>query len=262
MFSNKQEISSALLFLLALCCCNLHLVGAAGPGFDPLDALIARPAIAQEWWRLFTHPFVHVSWWHLLCDSAAIVLLWPLLPVGTARRVAIFFGCALSALLCALLLSPQFHARGLCGLSGAAHGLAACAGYSWILAGKRRPDTRLLGLILLAAVLGKSMVECLGGEALLNTWHQGRFGVVIVHAHLGGVVGGAVAAFLCIRGQKRCGTAHTMYTQNTASAPAGQREYPQGALTAATAKAGSAGHAPHLCGMHPAEHEPGTGTNT
>ncbi len=245
MSSNRQEIYSGILFLLALCCCNLHLVGAAGTEFDPLDALIARPAAAQEWWRLFTHPFVHVSWWHLLCDSAAIVLLWPLLPAGATRRMVIFFGCALSALYCALLLSPQFHARGLCGLSGAAHGLAACAGCSWILAGTTRPDTRLPGLVLLAAVLGKSTVECLGGEELLQVWHQGRFGVVIVHAHLGGALGGTLAALFCTIRQKRCGTIQTMYTRNTISAPAGRTEHPQGPVTAVTARAGSAGKAPH-----------------
>src|ERR1043166_2526392 len=29
-----------------------------------------------EWWRLFTHPFIHVTWLHLLLDGAAFLLLY------------------------------------------------------------------------------------------------------------------------------------------------------------------------------------------
>src|SRR5262245_57964872 len=35
--------------------------------------LMFMPEAARngEWWRWFTHPFIHVTWWHLLLDGAA-----------------------------------------------------------------------------------------------------------------------------------------------------------------------------------------------
>src|SRR5262245_14825231 len=29
-----------------------------------------------QWWRLFTHPFVHVTWYHLLLDGTAFFTLY------------------------------------------------------------------------------------------------------------------------------------------------------------------------------------------
>src|SRR6478672_2339682 len=42
-----------------------------------------------QWWRLFTHPFVHVTWYHLLLDATAFFLLYnSLLEKKIARRLA------------------------------------------------------------------------------------------------------------------------------------------------------------------------------
>src|SRR5215207_6893134 len=41
---------------------------------------------AGEWWRVFTHPFVHVTWYHLLLDGAAFFLLYNELKTHPAFR--------------------------------------------------------------------------------------------------------------------------------------------------------------------------------
>jgi membrane associated rhomboid family serine protease len=41
-------------------------------------SMMFQPGAVQsgEWWRIFTHPFVHVTWYHLLLDGAAFLALY------------------------------------------------------------------------------------------------------------------------------------------------------------------------------------------
>src|SRR4051812_26494304 len=62
-----------LIFGALVILCNAPLlVGACW------HSLIFRPDAVHhgEWWRLFTHPFVHVTWYHLLLDGIAFFTLY------------------------------------------------------------------------------------------------------------------------------------------------------------------------------------------
>jgi membrane associated rhomboid family serine protease len=147
-------------------------------------ALLPDSVAAGEWWRLFTHPFVHVSWYHLLLDGAAFLLLWNELAGPLRARLACVAASAIGSVGAAAIASPEFWTAGLCGLSGIAHGLMAKQGLE-------RWHDGLIGRAIVFAVLGKSVIEGCSGAALFNGLHFGLLGTPIVACHLGGV-GGAM----------------------------------------------------------------------
>lgn len=156
-------------------------------------ALIYRPdaVLAGQWWRVFTHPLAHVSIYHLVLDAGAFLLLYrQLAPLGLARRVAIAAAAAAGSL-AAAHLAPGAFASGLCGLSGAAHGLMAALGLDMALRGAARE--RRAGWTSLAMVVGKSLIEAATGSVFFADIHLGDIGRPIAVCHLGGVFGGAVA---------------------------------------------------------------------
>src|SRR5580765_5697912 len=57
-------------------------------------------AVARgEWWRLFTHVFVHVTWYHLLLDATAFLTLYSsLMEKGLIRRLACVVASAAGSL--------------------------------------------------------------------------------------------------------------------------------------------------------------------
>src|SRR6185503_1001454 len=77
---------------------------------------------AGEWWRVFTHAFVHVSWYHLLLDSTAFLILYQGLAGRSAfGRMGCVLACGTGSLLVSLWSAPIIQTQGLCGLSGIAH---------------------------------------------------------------------------------------------------------------------------------------------
>ena len=79
---------------------------------------------AGEWWRLVTYPFVHVSWYHLLLDAAAFFTAYVELRHRRGlERLGFVAAAGAGGLLAAWWLAPIVFTRGLCGLSGVAHGL-------------------------------------------------------------------------------------------------------------------------------------------
>src|SRR5437867_2859791 len=83
-----------------------------------------RRVVAGEWWRLFSHPFVHVSWYHLMLDATAFLLLYRELDGSKwFERVGYLLASGAGSLLVSLWAAPLVQTRGLCGLSGIAHGL-------------------------------------------------------------------------------------------------------------------------------------------
>ena len=120
----RREIRAELLGIAAvLVLLNLPLfIGGSTAAFAfRIDAVAAG-----EWWRIFTHPFVHVSWYHLLLDGAAFLALYAnLLAPTRARRLASAATARPAASSWPLCVSPLIARLGLCGLSGAAHGLMA-----------------------------------------------------------------------------------------------------------------------------------------
>ena len=164
----------------------------------PIESLIFDPGsvLAGEWWRLFTHPFIHVSLYHALLDAGAFAFLWQTRPTPhTARRdFILFLTCAAGSLAAALLVDQTLlQTQGFCGLSGIGHGLMAYQGLVW--AKDRTGDrfTRNAGWLILLSVFAKSLFEVLSGGVFFGALHLGSIGTPAVACHLGGVIGGCLA---------------------------------------------------------------------
>ena len=175
-----------LAALIALAAVPL-LDGRAPLGLVYVPSLVA----GGEWWRIVTHAFAHVSLYHFAVDAGAFLMLYhQLRPLGAARRLLIAAAAAAGSLAAAHLV-PDLYAKGLCGLSGAAHGLMAALGLDMALRGAGRERTS--GLASLVLVAGKSLIEAATGSAFFTEVHLGDIGSPIAICHLGGVIGGAAA---------------------------------------------------------------------
>ncbi|HEX9189613.1 MAG TPA: rhombosortase [Vicinamibacteria bacterium] len=164
---------------------------------QPSLALVYAPhaVSAGEWWRLLTHPLVHVSRYHLLLDGVAFLsLLAGLGDLRAPQRLALVGASAATSLAAASVLPGEAARYGLCGLSGVGHGLLAATAVLLV----RDPDasTRRLGAVVLVLVVGKALGEALTGRLLLDLVHLGDLGRPNRLCHLGGVVGGGLAALL------------------------------------------------------------------
>lgn len=183
----------ALLLAAVMVCCNLHLLFPL-----PADVLIFVPGrVANgEWWRVFTHPFVHVSWYHLALDAGAFVLLYAQLPWRTAAvRLGVSAVCAAGSLLGVMLMQPEVAGVGLCGLSGTAHGLMALVSAMQVA----QRDDRLqaaLGGISLVVLIGKSIYEAATGAPAFAFLHFGCIGSPLLWSHAAGVAAGMGMALL------------------------------------------------------------------
>jgi len=93
-----------LLIFGVLIFCNIHLLRGAGA-----PSLLFFPAafLSGEWWRLFTHPFVHVTWYHLFLDAGAFFLLYTgLEDERISRRLLYVVACGTCSLVIALVCAP------------------------------------------------------------------------------------------------------------------------------------------------------------
>ena len=179
-----------LAFLTLLVFANLHLLGLADPW---ASTFLPASVLAGEWWRLFTHPFLHVSAYHLALDGAAFLLLYTgLREPCRARRLGYVLAAAVGSLVVSLWAAPVIWSIGLCGLSGIAHGLMAVTGLEMIV-GLDRRGLRLTGWLCLVGAVGKCALEIALGGALIAAWHLGSVGFPVVVCHAGGVLGAFVA---------------------------------------------------------------------
>jgi rhomboid family GlyGly-CTERM serine protease len=184
--------AETLMFALLLGVLNLPLF--IGGSTAPL-AFQAEAVAAGEWWRLFTHPFVHVSWYHFLLDGAAFLCLYAnLLAEQRWKRFAAVAASSAGSLLVAWGASPLIADHGLCGLSGAAHGLMAFSALETLAILKASRATRIIALVGLVAVVAKCVVEVATGGAFFTGLHFDLLGTPIVACHAGGVLGGIGAA--------------------------------------------------------------------
>jgi len=180
-------------FAILIVCLNwsLLIAGRCGTGFIFLPEAVR----AGEWWRVLTHPFVHVSMYHLCLDATACFILY-----GEFKgkrwweRSALLLATIGGSLLASLWAAPMIQSRGLCGLSGVAHGLAAVSALEMMtgaqLSGDHRRTLFHLGWISLVLVAGKSAFEAMTGQVAFASWHLGSLGTPIAVCHAGGVVGG------------------------------------------------------------------------
>ena len=181
----ELTILGALILLL-----NLPLLHGACA-----ENLIFEPdrVTAGEWWRVFSHPFVHVSWYHLLLDATAFLLLYAELQGSKwFQRVGCLLASGAGSLLVALWAAPPVQTHGLCGLSGIAHGLMTISALAMIRTATDKSVERA-GIIAFVIVVTKSMVEAATGRVALEALHFGDLGLPIAVSHAGGVLGALVA---------------------------------------------------------------------
>jgi membrane associated rhomboid family serine protease len=167
-----------------------QLASGGGAGFEAggtvyEHAALYGPAVADgDWWRIVTAGFLHAGLVHLGFNMFALFILGTLLEpgIGTPRFLAVYFISLLAGSFGALLLSPDAVTVGA---SGAIFGLMSAA---FIIA-RHRGIEQLAGqigvfiLINLAFTVGASHIS-IGG-------------------HLGGLVGGALAALLIVFAERR-----------------------------------------------------------
>ncbi len=179
-----------LMLLAAVVVFNAHLAGLGSGGW----ALFVPAAVkGGQWWRVFTHPFVHVSWYHLLLDAGAFFLLYDgLEEKRRTRKLLLLPFCAAGGLLAAVTFSPLTETAGLCGLSGTAHGLMAFSGLEMM----RTPGRRGTGTALFILVAVKSLYELATGRVFFDFLHMGLCGAPVAACHLGGVAAGTAAFVL------------------------------------------------------------------
>jgi rhomboid family GlyGly-CTERM serine protease len=159
---------------------------------------------AGEWWRVATHPFVHLSWYHLVLDAGAFLLLYGgLEECGRGRRLITIIGCGAGSLGLSLLTSPVVQSRGLCGLSGIAHGLMAFSALESLGSPTADRRARTIGLFSFVVVAGKSLLEMLQGHVFFEFLHFGLMGVPVPACHAGGVLAGTMLYIFMNVGQAK-----------------------------------------------------------
>jgi rhomboid family GlyGly-CTERM serine protease len=147
-----------------------------------------------EWWRLFTHPFVHATWYHLLLDGAAFLLFYGgLMEPSIWRRLAFVAAASLGSVAVACAAS-DVALNGLCGLSGVAHGLMAVSALEMITT--PRASTRRLGWLCYVLVVGKAAIEAVQGKMFFTWLHFGLMGEPVAASHAGGILGSLTLALL------------------------------------------------------------------
>ena len=156
-----------------------------------------------EWWRLLTHPFIHVTWWHLLLDGAAFLLLYrDLQEQSWVQRMLFCTGSAAGSLVVCLCADPMLSTRGLCGISGIAHGLMAVSALNLM----RQQHDKLLfrmGLCSFALVTVKCVIEAITGKMFFTFLYFGMVGDPVAVTHAGGLLGAVLTWLLCSRGFTR-----------------------------------------------------------
>jgi membrane associated rhomboid family serine protease len=146
--------------------------------------LNAPKVAAGEDWRILTSAFLHAGFLHIALNMFALYILGSLLEpaIGTPRFLGVYFVSLFGGAFGALLLSPN---ETTVGASGAIFGLFSAA----FLIARRR------GLEQLASQLGFYIVINLAFT----------FGVpgISIGGHLGGLIGGGLAALVIIASEHR-----------------------------------------------------------
>jgi rhomboid family GlyGly-CTERM serine protease len=186
----RSYTAPALGALPVLLAVGLLLFGM--PGHDRSWAEI-RPHDAFPWtapWRLLLGHWVHHGWAHLLMNGIALGAwfgIWPASPLVRLRALLVL-GVLTGAGL--YLVSDRSY---VVGLSGLLHGLFVASA----ITGLRAPRTRTTGLVVLAAIALKLLLEqtlgpSAGTEALIGL-------PVATEAHWIGALAGALYAGALLR---------------------------------------------------------------
>lgn len=157
-------------------------------------ALFPSALFHGEIWRWFTYPWAHISIYHLVLDTTTFFFLYDMLRGKAPVRLFHLLSSILFSGLLPVLLDPRLESIGLRGLSGVSHGLMMVVALQ-SLSSKVKLE-RTLGVIVLAVVVAKCLVEVLAGTVLFASWHLGDVGLPVPTCHLGGAIGGALSFWL------------------------------------------------------------------
>ncbi len=159
-------------------------------GFDASGEIYTNgalfgPFVADgEWYRLITSGFLHAGFIHLAFNMFVLYVLGTLLEpsIGTARFVAIYFVSLLAGSLGALLLDPEIPTVGA---SGAIFGLMAA---TFVIARQRGAE---------------QVASQIGFWIVLNIVFSFAISNISIGGHLGGLVGGFLAAMVVVAGERQ-----------------------------------------------------------
>ena len=202
------------LFAAALIILNIPL---AGGRFAESMIFLPNRVMAGEWWRVLSHPFVHLTWYHLLLDAGAFFLLYNgIQEPKWLKRAGYVASCGIGSLIVSMAASPVAHARGLCGLSGIAHGLMAVSALESMTRDDSTGKSRSAGVITFGIVVVKSILEVVSGHVFFESLHLGMMGIPIPESHAGGVLFGIVA-FMMLHS---CASGSSVSPERDSSPPA------------------------------------------
>ena len=152
------------------------------------DGGLLGPAISQggEWYRIVTSGFLHAGPLHLFLNMFVLYILGQILEpaLGPLRFVGIYLVSLLAGAVGALLLTPD---ELTVGASGAVYGLMAAT----VLVARNRGVEQLASQIGIWIVINLVFTLSVPG--------------ISIGGHLGGLVGGAVAATLILAAEQRPG---------------------------------------------------------
>jgi membrane associated rhomboid family serine protease len=154
------------------------------------DGGLLGPAVADqgESYRIITSGFLHAGPLHLFLNMFVLYILGTILEegIGTVRMLGVYFVSLLAGSFGALLLDPN---QLTVGASGAVYGIMAAT----FLVARWRGVEQLASQIGLWVVLNLAFTFAVPG--------------ISIGGHLGGLAGGAAAAFVIIAGERRGGAA-------------------------------------------------------
>jgi rhomboid family GlyGly-CTERM serine protease len=184
------------LLPIVLLIVGLNLPVLAGFGSGPM---IFQPEAVHngEWWRWFTHPFVHVTWYHFLLDATAFIMLYSSLLESRLRyRLGYVLAGASGSLLFSWIAAPALASSGLCGLSGIAHGLMAVSALEMVTGQPTASPERRVAIFSFVLVATKAGFEAISGRMFFDFLNFGLLGDPIAVSHAGGIIGAVIMFWL------------------------------------------------------------------
>ena len=146
-----------------------------------LGAQVNVLVLQGQWWRIFTAIFLHLNWLHILVNGYSLFVMGELVEpaFGSRRFVVVFLLGGIMGGLLALVTYPPYTV--LVGASGAIFGLLGATG---VIALEAQGPVR------------SYLLRWLGSILVLNLALDFMYPGIGVWDHVGGLIGGFLAAYM------------------------------------------------------------------